>query len=189
MPINRMTRFITAACLMLAVCFYGLSCARQQVDVPDPVLFAEPPVSVSTDQLFQAYVTDEAKANLNYTGKLVWLNDAAVETCAESPDVSYLEVRRIQPAPVATQIDEAFAYGGVKGWYENMNVLLPYYYSGVLYFAGPLPVDLKDAGDGFEAELVGECQGLINGVLVIQIDWVAKVGVKPSIMPINLGGY
>jgi hypothetical protein len=142
--------------------FLAVSCTGTSVFIPEAVQLEQPPIKVTADQLYQEYMADEAAADARYKGKEVWVTEAQIDTCLESESGCYLIMRwhpeeRIVHDGIVVFSVPAFSVCTVK--------LEPQFSEG-----------FKDVDGGYIVEIVGECQGISEGVVNVNINRIAKTG-------------
>ena len=136
---------------VLGVLLIGLitiiGCSRANLFVPEYTHLEPAPIMVTADQLYKDYELDEAAAEAKYQGKQIWILAARVDAYIESENGNYLTM------------------------VEVLSLAL-----GTLQLEPPNSDGFRDIGDGYLVEIIGECQGILEGVVTVKIDRFAKAG-------------
>ncbi len=107
-------------------------------------------------------MADETAADAKYKGKEVWITDAPVDSYLESESGCYLIMRWFVPDLVEVGHDDDVEQP-------------PSYILSSLKLEPQYSEDFKDVEGGLIVEVVGECQGISEGVVIIEINRIAKV--------------
>ena len=152
-------------------------CTRVAVVPPPAIKFAPSPVSLTPDQLYDAYTQNASTADVQYTGKQVWLTSARVTSCTASQDGNnYIQIR--------WYIYIVYNYNlHLEDWrYEQADA-----YAICSLELGPDTLaDFQDVGNGYLVEAVGECQGMAVETITVQSYFVPippETGLGQSDMP------
>ena len=136
-------------------------CNRSNLFIPEHVHLEPAPIMVTADQIYKDYELDESAAEARYQGKQIWIIEARVDAYVESKSGNYLMI----------------------GWYyeeiiDKEDLLLETYSlaSSTLQLESKYSDGFREIGDGYLVEVVGECQGISDGVVTVNIDWFAKTG-------------
>ena len=151
--------------LMVVVLLIGsitiTGCNRANIFVPEYAHLEPAPIIVTADQLYKDYKLDEAAAEARYQGKQIWITEARIDAYIESESGNYLQI----------------------GWYyeeiEDKEGLVVETYSlasSTLQLEPQYSDGFTDVGDGYLVEVIGECQGISEGVVTVKIDRFAKIG-------------
>ena len=153
---------------------------------------------ITADQLYVEYAADEAAADAKYKGKELWITEAMVDSYIESESGNYLVMRGYQ-----------FLRVGVDEYTTSVG---PIFSLSTLKLEPQIAEDFKDVGTGYLVEVVGEYQGISEGVVTedtydpldvyarvsvyrrvipkvvtVEINWIAITGGAPSLE--EPGGY
>jgi len=169
-------------------------CTRTSVFVPEAIQLEPPPIMITANQLYQEYAADEAAADAKYKGKEVWVIEAMVDSYIESEGGNYIMMRWYQPPeylvdPLVLERDHSLIVP--PGYYlstvnlepqssEGFKDIPPGYDIGIAAGFG-----VTHVVTGYVVEVVGERQGISEGVITVKINWIAKTGeVPPATTPI-----
>jgi hypothetical protein len=170
--------------------FLSMSCNGASVFIPEAAQLETAPLKVAATQLYQEYMTDEAAADARYKGKEIWITEARVNTYLESESGCYLTIR--------WHPEELFVYEKeveffIPGFSVCTLKLEPQLSEGFKDIPPDYDVDLGDGYGtlrfigGYAVETIGECQGISEGVVSIEINWIAKTG--GSSPELEVGGW
>ena len=175
----------------IGIGFLAGGCAGAGAFIPEATLI-EPPsiIKVNATQLYQEYVADEVAADAKYKGKEVWITEAVVDTYLESENGCYLMMRwqpevRIEYSGFEGFFLPAFSVCTVKlepqfsegfrdvppGYDLDLNMIITHEGFRLGDF-----VDEMHIITGYTVEVVGECQGISEGVITFEVNYIAKVG-------------
>lgn len=160
----------------LWILFGGLititGCSRADLFMPEYVHLESAPIMVTADQFFQDYLSDEIAAEAKYHGKQIWIIEARVEAYIESKSGNYIEITWFHK-----EIED----------HEELVVEILDYATCTLQLEPRDSNDFHNVGDGYLVEVVGESQGIKDGVVTIKIDRIEKTGAVPTILYIPEG--
>jgi len=150
---------------MVGVLLIGLiattGCNRANLFVPEYTHLEPAPIMVTANQLYKDYELDEAAAEARYQGKQIWITEVRADAYIESESGNYLMIR----------------------WYyeeivdkEDLVVETYSLASSTLQLEPQNSDGFRDIGDGYLVEVIGECQGILDGVVTVKIDRFAKTG-------------
>ena len=144
---------------VLLICTIVMTgCKRSNLFVPEYTYLEPAPIMLTADQLYKEYEVDEASAEAIYQGKHVWIIEARVGDYVDSESGNYLLIKDFLA-------DRHPADGPVVVLTFTVSTLqLEHQYSD----------DFSDIGDGYFVEVIGECQGISDGVIIIEIDRIVK---------------
>lgn len=159
---NKSKRFyiisITLSPIVLFIFFLLLSipvvitgCTKDEISVPEFTPPATPPQEVKIEHLLLDYMEDEVAADAKYKGKRIWLNDIEVEDVV----TKFFAVRR-----------EGFG---------NTNLYVEYFLSLGCKFTLKDFELMQNVQVGYILNLVGNCDGLFDGLIVINDCWAESV--------------
>jgi len=150
---------------MLGVLLVGLitvtGCSRADLFVPEYTHLEPAPIMVTADQLYKDYELDEAAAEAKYQGKQIWILAARVDDYIDSESGNYLTIRWYYEEIVDKEDLVVETYSLASSTLQ----LEPQYSDG-----------FRNVGDGYLVEIIGECQGILEGVVTVKIDRFAKAG-------------
>lgn len=145
-------------------------CNRASLFVPEYTYLEPAPIMVTSDQLYKDYIEDEAAAAARYQNKPIWIIDARVNAYIESESGNYLTME--------------WFYEEIEDHEELVVGILSLAFS-TLQLEPQISDGFIDIGDGYLVEVVGECQGISDGVITVKIDRIAKTG---TIIPLYIPG-
>ena len=161
---------------VLGVLLVGLTaiigCSRSNLFMPEYTHFEPAPIMVTSDQLYKDYLLDEKAAEAKYQGKQIWIIEARVDNYIESESGSYLTIK--------------WFYKEIED-HEELVVEILNLASNTLQLESQYSNGFRDIGDGFLVEVVGECQGISEGVVTVKIDRIAKTGTVSTALYIPEG--
>ena len=163
--------FIILGLLMIAAISIT-GCNRANLFIPEYTHLTPAPLIVTADQLYQDYVLDEKAAESKYEGKQIWIIEAKVETYIESENGNYLIINWFHK-----EIED----------HEELIVEILDYAVGTLKLKPQDSKDFMNIGDGYLVEILGECQGISDGIITVRIDRVEKTGEAPVTLYIPEG--
>ncbi len=137
-------------------------CIRIPTFVPEYIQLKPGPIMITATQLYQEYMADEAAADAKYKGKKVWVTEVNVDTYLESESSCYLIIR--------WYLEEYYIHDGIVVFY------LPAFSVCTVKLEPQFSEDFKDVDGGYIVEIVGECQGISDGVITVKLNWVNKIG-------------
>ena len=148
----------------IGLVFLAVSCTGTSVFIPEAIQLEQPPVKVNATQLYQEYMADEVAADAKYKGKKVWITETVVDTYLESESGCYLEMR-----------------WHPEEYYMRWNVMfsLPAFSVCTVKLEPQFSEDFKDVDGGYIVEIEGECQGISEGVITFEINYITKPGGSP----------
>ena len=118
---------------------------------PNAVFFNDPPIPVTTEQIFAHYSLDPQQADLKYLGKGVMFNDVTVQEL----DMAYF-------APTTS---------GGRTYY-----VMHFFSGNVKYRLKDEDFDLmQSVQQGYILNIVGICQGIQDGCVVVDECWIQSV--------------
>jgi len=150
---------------ILVIILIGLivmtGCSRSNLFIPEYTHLEPAPIMVTADQLYKDYESDEAAAEAKYQGKQIWITEARVDAYSESESGNFLKI----------------------GWYfeeimdkEDLVVLTYSLASSTLQLEYQNSDGFRDVDDGYLVEVIGECRGISEGVVTVEIRQFAKIG-------------
>ncbi len=170
--------------------FLAGGCTGTSVFIPEAIQLEQPPIKVNATQLYQEYMADEVAADARYKGKKVWITEAVVDTYLESESGCYLEMRwrpeeLVLHRTFVSFFLPAFSVCTVKlepQLSEGFKDVPPGYYVDLRRMITHEGYELGEYVDemyivrGYMVEVVGECQGISEGVVSIKINQITKAG-------------
>ena len=166
---------IALGILSIGLIFMAGGYTRTPVFIPEAIQLEPSPIRITADQLYAEYAADEAAADAGYKGKEVWVIEARVDICVESQAGNYVMMRYV-PSIISMPL------GGAFGEPETdlfINIPGPKYVGCFLQLDPQRFPAFKDVGMGCVVEVVGECQGVSEGVITIKISRIEKTGIIP----------
>ena len=173
---------------IIGLVFLAVSCTGTSVFIPEAVQLEQPPIKVTAIQLYQEYMADEVAADAKYKGKKVWITEAVVDTYLESESGCYLEMRwhpeeLVVHRTFVSFFIPAFSVCTVKlepQFSEGFKDVPPGYYVDLRSMITHEGYELGEYVDemyivrGYMVEVVGECQGISEGVITLEISRITK---------------
>jgi hypothetical protein len=174
----------------IGLVFLAVSCSGTSVFIPEATQLEQPPIKVTATQLYQEYMADEAAADARYKGKKVWVTEAVVDTYLESESGCYLEMRW---RPEELVVHRTFVSFHIRPFSVSTVILEPQFSEGFRDIPPAQELDLRmltthngnELGEfvdemyivrGYMVEVVGECQGISEGVITFEITRITKAG-------------
>lgn len=148
-------------------------CSRANLFVPEYTHLEPAPIMVTADQLYNDYELDEAAAEAKYQGKQIWITEARVDAYIDSESGNYLKIR--------------WFYEEIED-HEELVVETYSLASSTLQLEPQYSDGFRDVGDGYLVEIIGEYQGILEGVVTVKIDRIAKTGTVSTTLYIPEGG-
>ena len=151
---------IVFTCAISTICIIGINGCTSDgggtIDVPEFEEIRPPPIEVTIDQLYADYLANEVSANAKYRdGKLLFYD---------------IEVEEV----VGNYFMMSEALGAASG---DLTYVKLHFYSGVAKFK--LREEyfgiMQNIEEGYVLNIIGECEGLKEGFLVIDDCWVESV--------------
>ena len=170
---------IVIAILVVSALSLAGGCARTPAYIPGAIKLEPPPIMITAEQLYAEYMADEAAADAKYKGKGIWVIEAIVASYQESESGNYLMIRWYQPGLGLRGIDIERGvpadFMPLRGYCLSTVKLEPQSSEG-----------FKDLGEnGYVVEIVGEWQGISEGVVTLKINRIAKTGVFNPEAPVG----
>jgi hypothetical protein len=103
-------------------------------------------------------------ADARYKGKKIWVTEAVVDTYLESESGCYLEMR--------WRPEESY-----MRW--NVMFSTPAFSVCTVKLEPQFSADFKDVDGGYTVEIEGECQGISEGVITFEINYITNIGGGP----------
>lgn len=178
---TRWRSLITLGFLAIILVFLTGGCTRTSVSVPEFIQLEPPPILITADQLYEEYIADEAEADARYKGKEVWILEAIVDSYLESESGCYLMMRYVPGIADQSNVEllEIPCYLG------ELIHDIPSYIGGTIKLEPQFAEGFKDVEGGYLVDVVGECQGILDGVITLKINRINKAGVVPPSPPVG----
>ncbi len=149
---KRKSIIIVIILAILTICLIPVasSCTKASPYFPEMVTQLEsPPHMVAANQLYNEYLTDEARAAAKYEGKIFWITDILIDAYEESESGDYLFMQGYQALqPMMPTV-----------------VLNPFYSSLSTIVLKPQTFgvfDFTNVATAYKAEVYGECSGILK---------------------------
>ena len=162
--------FLTVPGVLLVGLIAITGCSRANLFVPEYTHLEPAPMMVTADQLYKDYVLDKTAAEARYQGKQIWILAARVDAYIESESGNYLTMK--------------WFYKEIED-HEELVVETYSLASSTLQLEPQNSNGFRNIGDGYLVEVIGECQGIFEGVVTVKIDRFAKTG---SASPLYIPG-
>jgi hypothetical protein len=126
----------------------------------------EPPIMITSDQLYKDYVEDEVAAEARYQDKQIWIVEARVDTFTESESGNYLMMR--------------WFYKEIEDHEELVVEVLDLAYNS-LQLEPQYSDGFSDTTNGYLVEVIGECLGILDDIVTVKIERIENFGdVSPT---------
>ena len=158
---------IALGTLSIGLIFLAGGCTRPGVFIPYTIQLEPLPITITADQLYAEYMADEAAADAQYKDKEVWFTKAIVDSYVQSPSENYITIS------TKPQLVIRYFHGFIFSKKEVPKIFITVCSSEKLQ-------------KGNVVEIVGECQGMSEGVVTVKINWVVKSG---EAITLAAGGY
>lgn len=151
--------------ILLLTSLFMTGCARYEIFVPEHIHLDPPPEEVTIEQLLFDYMTDEVGADVKYKDKNILLSEVEVEEVV----TSYYPARSDVYGYTYLYVDY-FLSGGCKFTLKDFELM-------------------QNVQVGYILNLVGTCNGLPDGVVVITDCWAESIVGDLGTSNIIIGAY
>jgi hypothetical protein len=146
-------------------------CYRVELSPPAPKIFAPAPSMITADQMQAEYLVDAAMADAKYRNNDIWLTQAVVSSCIPNSESDYITIG-------TSKVTITEIYNASRNDRDGVT-----YARSVDYIFVTLHSSRGGYQTGDVIEALGTCKGLQEQLVVIDIDWINKIGTGGAVAP------